>query len=199
MVFIPPSGSPPAIKKSTGTAKGDLVAYAGASNPTRLAVGANGTFLVADSAIANGLKWSGLQGAKVYLSADQTNIGTNPVKVAYDTEEYDTDGNFASSTYTVPTGKGGYYLLYHQVYLYGTITDQQQYKSMIYLGGAQITDTSQPSSGTNVGLTVISFTIKKLVATNTIEFYAQAPSSANTDIYSAQTHSYGIVQQLTQD
>jgi len=54
-----------AIQNAIVDAKGDLIAATAADTPARLAVGANGTVLTADSAQATGLKWatasSGLQ------------------------------------------------------------------------------------------------------------------------------------------
>jgi hypothetical protein len=47
-----------AIAKSIVDAKGDLVAATAADTVSRLAVGANGTVLTADSAEATGLKWA---------------------------------------------------------------------------------------------------------------------------------------------
>ena len=48
-----------AIPKATITAKGDLLVGAGASTPTNLGVGADGTTLVANSASATGVAWAG--------------------------------------------------------------------------------------------------------------------------------------------
>ena len=48
-----------AIQNSIVDAKGDLIAASAADTPARLAVGANNTVLVADSAEATGLKWGG--------------------------------------------------------------------------------------------------------------------------------------------
>lgn len=47
-----------AIPKDLGDAKGDLIAYSAADVPARLAVGANDTALVADSAQSAGVKWA---------------------------------------------------------------------------------------------------------------------------------------------
>lgn len=46
------------IAKSTGTTKGDLLAFTGASTVTRVPVGADTYVLTADSTQASGLKWS---------------------------------------------------------------------------------------------------------------------------------------------
>ena len=48
-----------AIPKATITAKGDLLVGTGASTPTNLGVGADGTTLVANSASATGVAWAG--------------------------------------------------------------------------------------------------------------------------------------------
>jgi hypothetical protein len=47
-----------AIQNTIVDAKGDLIAATAADTPARLAVGANGTILTADSAEATGLKWA---------------------------------------------------------------------------------------------------------------------------------------------
>ena len=95
-------------------AKGDLVAGTGADAFSRLAVGANGTVLTADSAEATGLKWATPSASsgpafKVYKSADQGITASTFTKVTFNTEEFDTAGNFASNAFT-PT-KAGYYQL----------------------------------------------------------------------------------------
>jgi hypothetical protein len=48
-----------AIQNAIVDAKGDLIAASAADTPARLAVGANNTVLIADSAEATGLKWGG--------------------------------------------------------------------------------------------------------------------------------------------
>ena len=47
-----------AIQNAIVDAKGDLIAASAADTPARLAVGANGTVLTADSSTATGLKWA---------------------------------------------------------------------------------------------------------------------------------------------
>lgn len=142
-----------------------------------------------------------LIGAKVYLSADASDIGTSAYKILYNTEEYDTASAFASNKFTVPASKGGYYYCQNTAHIFGTITDSAQYRTMIYKNGVEIQEQILSASGTNVGLSPTCSTIVHLDPTDYIEFYAQS-ASANADIYSnsgAATHTWAIVQQLTQD
>lgn len=141
---------------------------------------------------------TGLIGAKVYLSTDQNNIGTSATKILFDSETFDTGSAFASNKFTVPTGKAGYYLIHLNVYIYSATTDQQQMKAMIYRNGALSAENNYLVSGTNVGLSPTSTTVIHLDATDYIEFYCQS-ANAGSDIYSPSTHTWGLVQQLTQD
>jgi hypothetical protein len=101
-----------AIAKSIVDAKGDLVAATAADTVSRLAVGANGTVLTADSAEATGLKWAAAGASsgpafRVYKSANQIITASTFTKITFDTEIFDTDNCFASNRFT-PT-KAGYY------------------------------------------------------------------------------------------
>lgn len=100
-----------AIQNSIVDAKGDLIAATAADTPARLAVGTNGQFLVADSTTATGLKWaagsSPLPTFSAYKSTNQTYSTATWTKVTFDTEEWDTGTNFASSRFTPTTA--GYY------------------------------------------------------------------------------------------
>jgi len=53
----------------------------------------------------------------VYASSSQA-IGDNTsTKVTFNTEVFDTDNGFASNTYTIPSGKGGKYLMYASIHI----------------------------------------------------------------------------------
>jgi hypothetical protein len=53
----------------------------------------------------------------VYASSSQA-IGDNTqTKVTFNTEVFDTDNGFASNTYTIPSGKGGKYLMYASIHM----------------------------------------------------------------------------------
>jgi hypothetical protein len=75
-----------AIQNAIVDAKGDIIAATAADTPARLAVGANGTVLTADSAEATGLKW-----------ATPAAGGGKVLQVVYATTS--TNVNVASTTY----------------------------------------------------------------------------------------------------
>lgn len=107
-------------------AKGDLVPGTGADTFARLAVGANGTVLTADSAEATGLKWatpaSGSTFAGVRANGPNTLVSNSTTTTyTFDSEVFDTDGFHSNTTnnsrFTIPSGKAGYYeVTYNMVF-----------------------------------------------------------------------------------
>lgn len=107
-----------AIQNAIVDAKGDLIAATAADTPARLAVGTNGQVLTADSSAATGLAWATPAGSSgptfmVKLNANQTGISSGVfTKVNFNTELWDTDNCFDSSTnYRFTPTKAGYYQL----------------------------------------------------------------------------------------
>jgi hypothetical protein len=73
-----------AIAKSIVDAKGDLVAATAADTVSRLAIGANGTVLTADSAEATGMKWAAAAGGGSGLTLITTQAFTTSSAVTID-------------------------------------------------------------------------------------------------------------------
>lgn len=104
---------------SPTTTKGDLIARS-ASADDRLAVGTNGQVLTADSAETLGVKWADAAASvdhpgAAYTSTAGTSFPDSTSKIIdFSTSEYDTDSAVttgASWKFTVPSGKGGKYLI----------------------------------------------------------------------------------------
>lgn len=58
------------VDKSIFTAKGDLIAATAPGTPTRVGVGANGRFVVADTSQASGIQWADLSTVKPQVGID---------------------------------------------------------------------------------------------------------------------------------
>lgn len=114
-----PSPTGNGIPATTVTAKGDILAATASGVVTNLAVGANNTVLTADSTAAAGVKWASagttFVGCALTNSGAQTLSNTTITDITFDTEAIDTDGFHSTSSntarITIPTGKGGKYLI----------------------------------------------------------------------------------------
>jgi hypothetical protein len=111
-------------------AKGDIIAASASDTAARLAVGANGTVLTADSTETTGLKWATpaaatptFVGCEIRKTANQSATQSAYTTVTWNTETFDTDAfhdNASNnSRITIPSGKGGYYLVYWNIGLSG--------------------------------------------------------------------------------
>jgi hypothetical protein len=101
---------------STIDAKGDLLAGTADNTIARLAVGANGTVLTADSEETTGMKWvaptvtSGPAFLAYRATSTQSFTGDVVTKVQLNAESFDTDNCFDSTTdYRFTPNKSGYY------------------------------------------------------------------------------------------
>lgn len=106
-----------AIQNAIVDAKGDLIAASANDTPARLAVGANGTSLIADSTQSTGLKWGYANNLGVNLanSTDQSTTNVTEKILALDTEFWDTSGFHSNVTnnsrITIPAGLSGRFAL----------------------------------------------------------------------------------------
>jgi hypothetical protein len=112
-------------------AKGDLIAGTGADAFSRLAVGTNGTALVADSTASTGLKWGAPTslGCSLWKSANQSTSNVTQTPINFNNEDFDTSGFHDNVTnndrVTIPTGLGGKYLVTTKIDFAANATGQR--------------------------------------------------------------------------
>jgi hypothetical protein len=106
-----------AIQNSIVDAKGDLIGATANDTPARLAVGANGEALIADSTTSTGLKWGypNAIGCALwnYDGAGTTVANNTNTVLSWNNEIFDSNGFHSTTTntsrITIPTGLGGKY------------------------------------------------------------------------------------------
>ena len=191
---IPEPGT--GIPESIVDDKGDIITATGSDAPARLAVGANGTTLVADSSTATGLKWQAATspsfvGCLAYTSNQSITFTPNVATViTMGNEEFDTDGFHSTSSntgrITIPSGKGGKYLLTAQWDIESAGINAY-YFSYLKKNGAAISNGVNRGGCGNTGDNAFwgkSFaTIIDLVATDYIEFFYQTDHGSATNFW----------------
>ena len=135
-------------------------------------------FLISDGGVLKRLDASLVGGGGVnevfffaYRSASdgqQTIAGDTNTKILLPTELYDTASAFASSKFTVPSGKGGYYYL--QGKLRDDFNDNYTRQLMIYKNGSNLIQSREYSNGTTRHYTHVSG-VFNLSASDYIELY----------------------------
>jgi hypothetical protein len=179
-----------AIQNSIMDAKGDLIGATAADTPSRLAVGANGTVLTADSAEATGLKWAtpatgSAKGVSVYNTVGYTLANNTYTAMTFNSEDFDTDAFHSTVTntsrLTVPAGLGGKYSIKAQLLFNVNATGFRNIK--IYKNGVAVRASVEaiPSGTIYVGL--VMSTDLTLVATDYIELFAYQNSGGNLTVY----------------
>jgi hypothetical protein len=122
-----------AIQNAIVDAKGDLIGASAADTPARLAVGANGTVLTADSAEATGLKWATAGGGLVLIKTQTIGSAVSSVTVTdafsatYENYLITLTGGVGSTNSDLSlklgsTATGYYYFEIYGTYGSGTVT-----------------------------------------------------------------------------
>ena len=168
------------------TTKGDL--YTFSTTNDRLPVGTNNQTLVADSTASTGLKWATAAaptfvGVSVKASADTTITNTTFTALGWNQEDYDTDGFHDNTTnnsrLTVPTGKGGKYLV--SGFLSWDTDGNGTRELWVYKNGAQYKQI-RLSAVTKLTSEQISIAMD-LVATDYVQLYVYQDSGGTRTAY----------------
>ena len=127
----------------------------------------------------------------VYKSAAQTGIVDNTItKVTFDTELFDTNGNFASSTYTAPVT--GYYHIDAYISLLSPNNSAFQAIVLLYKNGASFQQTNlyPTAGGTSIYLDGNISRLVPLTAGDTLDIYVQMDVATGTvTVAAGATHS----------
>jgi hypothetical protein len=129
-----------AIAKSTVTTAGDII-YRNATVPTRLGIGTAGQVLTVNSG-ATAPEWATAAGSsgpafRATLSANQTPTNATFTKVAFNTETFDTDNCFNTTTNRFTPTKAGYYQMSAVVVAVSNAAAKETYMRY-YFNGASI-------------------------------------------------------------
>jgi hypothetical protein len=173
-------------------AKGDLIGGTGADTFARLAVGANGTVLTADSAETTGLKWAtpaaaSFVGVSLTETAAQSISNSTWTAITFTTEQFDTDSFHSNvsntSRITIPSGKGGKYLFTSHISFNATNgTGRRQ--TRFYKNGSPVDISLVEIPPTSTAFVQMpNSIILDLVATDYVEVFAFQSSTISLNTY----------------
>ena len=171
-----------------------------ADNGTVTLGGSGDTFTVPSGVTVNmsNATQTGVGGANTpafrgYLSSNQTVSDASSNKVTIDTEEYDTDNAFASSRFTVPSGKGGKYFFGFQMWSFDANAGASNY-AQIFLkkNGTSLEPTVIRKYGafTNHNLSFANTAVLDLAAGDYVEFWSYIDYTSSTFTIKANNTSF---------
>ena len=147
---------------------------------------------------AGGVNTPAFQG--YYSSSYQTVSDNTDTKLTIDTEQFDTDGAFDTSTsrFTVPSGKAGTYFFYTKFYTYSSNDTGRQAKIYIYKNGSLIDQTENQYRLTQdniVGGALYTSYISDASAGDYFEAYGNFNVNSGTDnrLYKASFGGYKLI------
>ena len=182
-------------EKNPMTAAGDII-YGGTSGaPTRLAKGTDGQVLTLASGYPS---WAAPSGGgtktafRAYPSSNQNITTTNITKITFDTEDFDTNNEFASSTFT--PAQAGYYML--SIGVETNAATNERVRIYLYKNGVSFAETRDVPSSNN-GFTKTISTMVYSDGNDTFEIYISLIDSAGAkmvvgDSMSTWFSGYGI-------
>ena len=172
-------------------AAGDVL-YHNGTDYIRLAKGTDGQVLTLASGVPTWAAATGYDNTPAFsawLNADQNIDHDTETKVVFDSEIYDTDSAYNTSTgvFTVPSGEGGKYFISTQIWV-DDITENNRAELYLYIDGSKAADywsswSSHSSSNGQVKGSTLTNTIS-LNAAQTVSIYAYHTSGSQQHLQS---------------
>ena len=131
---------------------------------------------------------------KATLSADQSIANSSFTKVTLDTENFDTDGAFASNKFTVPAGQAGKYVFHYGGYM-SSLGDDKRLILNLYKNGSEITGPKSQhqiySTGGSSNVLQKTSLVIDLAVSDYIELYVWQNQGGAVDLYADNTYLAG--------
>lgn len=124
-----------AIPKSTVTTSGDVIYATGSSAVTRLGIGSAGQVLTVSGGVPTWATATGSSGPsfRAYIGTSQTLSSATWTKLAFNTENWDTDSNYNTSTYRFTPTTSGKFTVDVSCFMY----DGPEYRLALYKNGSE--------------------------------------------------------------
>ncbi len=173
-------------KMASGT-DGNIISYDTSGNPVAVATGNDGQVLTSSGAGAV-CAFEDAAGGDNTPAFAVTNSGNQDLSdatytlVTWDSEVLDTDSAFASNTFTVPSGEGGYYNIFSQVNVISATNNRLiRIKIAFYLNGSIDAFSDRREANTYYQDSIFLQKIYNLSATDTLKVYVYIDDSDNNN------------------
>ena len=167
-------------KIADGT-QGDILYYGASGAPALLGFGTSGDFLKTQGTGANPVWTTITSGLSPYFmateTADQSLADYTATQANFTSEVLDSDSAFASSTFTVPSGAAGIYLIHAQCWFIGTGTNMKGAYIYIYKNGASFSESQMDNVSQYYTFPVSVSDMLSLAEADTIKIYGKLDST----------------------
>ena len=177
----------------TYTTKGDIVSASAANTASRLAVGANDSIIVADSAQTGNLAWQIIPAVRVTQAADQALGAAAFASITFDTEVYDTDAMHNPAVeptrLTCPTNGDGIYFIQGNVEFdnNGGVGQHEMAIRILLNGATVIAEVYDNANEDDANISLYVATDYALAATDYVELQGYTEKNDNVKYVSAHT------------
>jgi hypothetical protein len=128
---------------------------------------------------------------RAYQSSAQVVNNQTSTQINLQTEDWDTDNAFASSTFTCPSGKAGKYIVVGAVRADGSWAASTQFNAMIYRNGASNTGGYNSNNmGANSGNSSICVSIIDMAVGDTLKLYLYHNEGGAEGVQTGQESTY---------